>query len=170
MADLRWVLYDTATFVATMTSVPTVHVLFQVAEGLDAAHTGAVTNMRGNGALPPAEKFVLERIHVFPSGEVPEADIAKLFQDNRLRIFLGDTELLQVPLIFCASYTSYGGHFTQATAASRALIGLQNWGYDVKPEIEIPGGVRFRIVVEQYTALSANRAMKVALEGILSVA
>lgn len=168
MADRKWVLYDTATFKATLPSTPTAHVLFQVAEALDAAHGGDVTNARGSGSLPPDERFIIQAIHVYPDGEVPEADIAQIWNRSRLRIFVGDTELLQVPLRFCASLTGYAGHFTQATAASRALIGPENWGYPVDPPIELPGGVRFRVVVEQYTALSGDRTVKVALEGILS--
>jgi len=169
MPDLRWVLYDTATFVSTLTSTPTVHVLFQTAEGVDpATKHGGVTNMRGNGALPPDEKFTVLYVHVYPDAEIPEADIAQIWNQSRLRIYLGDTELLQVPLRFCASLTGYSGHFTQATAANRALIGLENWGYHVDPPVELPGGARFRVVVEQYTALSGNRPIKVALEGILT--
>jgi hypothetical protein len=65
-------------------------------------------------------------------------------------------------------YADYGGHFTQATASSRALIGPVGNGYVLDIPIIIPGGTKFVVRILQKTALSAPVKMKVVLNGILS--
>jgi hypothetical protein len=124
--------------------------------------------MRGGGALPTEESFKLEEVAVFPDQEVAEGDIAKLTQGSLLEIKVSDRSLLKIPLRLAIKYADYGGHFTQATAASRALIGPVGAGYYLDIPIVIPGGTKFVVRILQKTALSASTKVKVVLNGILS--
>jgi hypothetical protein len=166
MADYRYVLYDTATF---NTSGSTNHILFQVGEGADSSHPEYITNMRGNGALPTEEAFTVQRIHVWNEQEVAEADIFDLTDQSLLELRVSDKTLLKIPLRLALSHVEAGGHFTQATAAARAIIGHTGYGFELPEAITIPGGTRFSVRVYQSNAFNASTRVKVALEGILSM-
>lgn len=165
MADLRYFLYDTAVF---GTTAGTEHVLFQVAQGGDATHTEDFTNSRGAGSLPSEERFVCDRIGVFVDAAIADAEVEKVFTGSFLEIRVADKSVFKAPLKVCAGYGGWSGHFTQATAANRALIGPAQGYCHLDIPIEIPGGTAFRVRVYQKTALAAAANVKVVLGGVLS--
>lgn len=165
MADLHYVLYDTATF---GTTAGTNHLLFQVGEGVDASHPESITNMRGNGSLPTEESFTLMAIHVWPEQEIGEADLYDLFDRCLLELRVSDKTLLKAPLRLFASHNAWGGQFTQATAANRAVIGVEGNGFTLQNPITIPGGTRFSVRLYQNNAFTSAVYVKVALEGVLT--
>lgn len=166
MADLHYVLYDTATF---GTTAGTNHLLFQVGEGVDASHPESITNMRGNASLPTEEKFTLYRIHVWPEQEIAEADLYKLTDQALLELRVSDKTLIKIPLRLALSHNAWGGHFTQGTAANRVAIGPEGNGFELQNPIDLPGGTRFAVRIYQDKAFTATCRVKVALEGVLSM-
>jgi len=166
MADLTYVLYDTAIF---GTTAPAEHTLFQVAQGGDSTHTESFTNMRGAGALPSEEHLVVNHIEVFPDGDVAEADVSKIWTGNFLEVRVADKTLLKAPLALFAGHSYWSGQYTQATPTTRAFIGRVGWGFDLPNPVDIPGGTSFKVRVYQLNPTSGSINMKVCLCGVLSV-
>ena len=166
MAKYAYSLYDTAVF---GTSLGGEQALFQVAQGADATHTKAFTNMRGAGSLPPNESFEIRNIMCFLDEPITvAADAQNVWQDSYIEVRVNDESLLFLPLRVTAGFNGFGGHFTQASAANAAPIGLIGNGYDIDPTILIPGGTAFRVNVNQGTVLSAaSQNLRVLLNGIL---
>lgn len=165
MADYPFWLYDT---VVLDTNGATEWTLFQVAQGADSTHTKNFTNMRASGALPQNEEMLINSIHVVAWGEVPEADLALLFQGNFLEVVYSDENLFRVPLPMCASHNAFGGVLELASAAAVVHAGLQGMGLSLTKPVKIMGGDSFKVNVYQESALSANAKMWVILEGILT--
>lgn len=165
MTDYRYTLYDTADFGNT---AGVNHLLFQIAEGADANHAEYRCNMRGNGVLPSEESFLVQKIHVWNNSEIPEADIQKLIDGTLLEIRVSDKTVLKIPLRLAISHTAYGGHYTQATASARTVIGLESNGFEIPEGIQINGGVRFSVRLYQRLSMTATEEIVVALEGVLS--
>ena len=166
MPDLDYVLYDTAVFGATANNES---VLFQVAQGGDATHTESFTNMRGAGQLPQAEAFSVEWIGVNPDHALVEADIEAIWRGSFLEIRVADLTVLKAPLRLFADQADYQGHFAQAAAANRVIIGLRGEGYALTKPISIPGGTYFRVRVVQGPAVTAGSNMKVNMRGTLTI-
>lgn len=166
MVDLSWMLYDTALF-GTVDNTP--HTLFQVAEGGDATHVADFTNMRGFGVLPSTEKFVARKIGVALETNATESDAEDWFLDGYLRLYLANNVVFQAPTLALISNTGFNGHFAQAAAANRALIGRNGNGYELDPQLVIGGGVLFKVELYQGTVVAANNTrVKVMLDGILT--
>lgn len=166
MADLTYVLYDTAAFGAT---AGTEHVLFQVTQGADSTHVEAFTNMRGNGSLPQEEAFEISLIGVMADFDMTEAEVAEVFRASFLEIRVSDETVLKAPLSCFAYRNSYGGAYSQGTAADNAIIGLAGDGFVLTIPVQIRGGTSFRIRVYQGTAMSgASKNVKVMLFGRLT--
>lgn len=165
--DLQYVLYDTAIFgtVANFESV-----LFQVAQGADAAHTENFTNMRGAGALPQEEAMKVNWLGVAVdfTSTLPQ-DYKAMWLSSFLEFRLSDKTVLKLPLSLLASNSNFTGHYSQAAAADNAAVGLLGDGYHLDIPIEISGGTAFRVRVVQGTVLSAaSKNVKVLLGGILT--
>lgn len=166
MPDYSFHIYDTALFGVT---AGTTHTLFQVPQGGDATHVMDFTNMRGAGQFPVNEKFTIRKIMVASESELAEADVTAWYRLSYLKLLRSNHEDLISPLLPLIAYAGFGGHFTQAAAANRALIGRMGEGYVLTPNISIDGGDAFKIEVFQGVALSAaNQRIKVILEGILN--
>lgn len=165
--DLHYILYDTAAF---STVANTEFQLFKTAQGADATHSEAFTNMRASGILPNEEKMIIQKIHLIPDFNTVTADMHKLFLSTFIEIKVSDKTMLKAPAALFVSQAAYGGFYTQAAAANEYLVGLLGDGFDLKKEIPLPGGVSFYVRVVQGTALSTTCNLKVALEGIYTLA
>ncbi|RLI86448.1 MAG: hypothetical protein DRP01_04240, partial [Archaeoglobales archaeon] len=165
--DYTYTLYDTAEF---GTTAGVTHTLFQVREGADSTHVAHFTNMRGPGALSSEERFVIEKIEVFPDPDFSVDDLQAMWKDSYLEVKGADKSVLKVPLALCAAAVGFMGHYTQASAADECLASLKGEGYKLPIPIEIPGATSFAVEVYQGTALSAaNKSVKVCLTGTLTM-
>ena len=164
--DISYHLYDTALFGVT---AGVTHPLFQIIEGGDATHVSDFTNMRGAGQLPGNEKFSIRWIGVcFESNQVL-ADVDDWYLNGFVRLTYNNLVMLQSPIIPLIAYSDFGGHFTQAVAADRTVIGRSGSGYYVDPMIVVKGNTGFKVEVFQGVAIAtASQRVKVILEGILS--
>lgn len=166
MMDISYHLYDTAVFSNT---VVTTHRLFQVVEGGDTIHTSDFTNMRGAGQLPGSETFKIRKVSVAFESNIVEADVEDWFVNGFLKLTYNNLVMLQSPLLPLIDYSAYSGQYTQAAAATRALIGRWGSGYMLDPMITIKGNTGFDIQLFQGTVLAtASMKVKCILEGILS--
>lgn len=166
MADLSFILYDTALF-STTDEVD--HVLFQVSEGADSTHVKAFTNARGAGVLPSSEKFTIKRLEVAPNENLSEADAAVWWVDGYVSVEVQNQEVFRAPLTAVVGGGKYSGHFTQATAANRNLTSFSDEGFTFEIPVEIPGGVPFKVILHQGTALAGtNQAIVCMLHGTLT--
>ena len=166
MPDYSYPIYDTALFGTTDN---TTHVLFQIGEGGDATHVSDFTNMRGNGTFPQLEKFLIRKIGIMLETNATESDAEDWTLDGFLRMYLSNQIIFQAPLQMLVMNTSYSGHFTQAAAATRALIGRDGMGYMVDPMVLVRGGEAFKVEVYQGTVVAAaNTRVKVILDGVLT--
>lgn len=166
MADLSYVLFDTAPF---GNAAGVEMLLFQVQQGGDSTHTEQFTNMRGPGFLPQKEIFVVDKISSVVDVVLAEADVQSWFRATFLEIRLNNQTYLKIPIVLTVDGSLYGGHFTQAAAANRALIGVQGDGYELKMPIKIEGQQPFVVRILQGTALAAaNQFIKVCLHGVYS--
>lgn len=164
--DVSYHLYDTAVF---SNAAATVHSLFQVIEGGDATHTSDFTNMRGSGQLPGNETFKIRKISVAFESNVVEADAEDWYVNSFLKLTYNNLVMLQSPLLPLIDHTAFSGQYTQAAAATRALIGRWGSGYMLDPMITIKGNTGFLVQISQGVALAtANMRIKCILEGILS--
>ena len=166
MPDLSYVVYDTA----VLTNAVSDQVLFQVPQGGDATHTESFTNARGAGQFPTGESFSIKKISIFPDVKLVVADEANFILNSFIEIRVSDLTVFKCPLQLCIDRAAFGGAYTQAAAATEAAIGLIGDGYRLENEIDINGGVSFRVRVYGGTALSATgRNVKVALHGVLTL-
>lgn len=143
--------------------------LFQVAQGGDSAHNERFTNMRGAGQLPAGEKFEVRKIALMLDENLTEADLAEDLFGALIEIKIKDKLVFSCPARRLFAYSDYAGHFTQATAASRTLIGPSGQPFTLDIPLTIPGGTRFVVRAVQGTALAETRDIKVILEGVLSL-
>lgn len=165
--DLSYVMYDTAIFGVTALNE---NILFGVTQQTDTVHQEYFTNSRGASTFPNGEKFVIEEIAVWADYNLPIADVQNMWVRSFLEIRVQDLIRFKAPLVMCAAYNSYGGHFTQAVAADEAIVGVQGKGLKLDIPIEVEGGVSWRVRVVQGTALAgAGREIKCALKGILTL-
>lgn len=165
MADYRYDLYDTYVFGAAASQGR----LFQVAEGGDATHTTAFTNMRGAGVLPQNEKLVVDWIGAIEVYVPLIANRVNIFNASWLEFIVSNNSVLKIPLIRAWALNLYGGHFTQAAAADLAVIGRAGNGYDLKDHpITLDGGTQFTLVVNQGTAVAAASNVLFVLSGVLT--
>lgn len=158
-------LYDT---IPCGTTANTVHTLYQVSEGADATHTKDYTNMRAGGTIHTNERFRIERVSLIVDDNSPVADLNNWFVEGILSIFINDKEVFVSPAQLLVSNSSYGGHYSQGTAADEALIGLVGDGLELRIPLEIVGGNRFRVEYLQGTALSEVVNVKCVLIGTLT--
>lgn len=165
MADYRYDLYDTYVFGAVASQGR----LFQVAEGGDATHTTAFTNMRGAGVLPQNEKMVVDWIGAIEVYVPLIANRVNIFNGSWLEVIISNNSVLKIPLIRAWALNAYGGHFTQAVAADLSIIGRVGSGYSLadKP-LAIDGGTQFTVVVNQGTAVAAGSNVLFVLSGVLT--
>lgn len=164
MADYDFVLWDTAIF----SNAPTDTLLFQVAQGADAAHTEQFCNTFFAGSLPSGVSFDIERICVFPDYAIPDADVSKVWQASFMEIKVGDQTVFKSPLALCAGNAAYSGTDTTTAAANAQHAGLLGNGYVFTHPITLPAGTPFRLRMVQTVALAAaNSYIKVALDGLL---
>lgn len=166
MPDYTYVLYDTVPMGATAN---TETVLFQTAQGADSTHTELYTNSRGAGALPSNEEFSIEKISCVVDVNGVVADQQNAFLNSYLDIVVNNKSVFKAPCALLADRSSFGGAYTQATAAAESLMGLQGNGYELKIPIKIPKGSPFKVRHFQGTALSTTgQNLKVCLHGTLS--
>lgn len=166
--EIDYVYYDTAPFGSTAN---TIHTLFQTANGADSTHTDSFTNMSGSGAFPQSEDFSVMWLGAAIDYNGIAADIQNTFIANVVTVEIANKQLLKIPLFMLATRSSFGGHFTQATAADEATIGLTGDGYTLRKALAIPKGTGFRILVSQVTALSTTgRNIKILMGGIRTIA
>lgn len=164
MADLDYVLYDTAVFTNAANDL----LLFQVAQGADATHTEQFTNAFFAGSLPSNVSFDIERIVVFPDYAVPDADVSKIWTASFMELKINDMTWLKLPLALCAGSAAYGGSDTTTAAANAQHVGLLGNGYVLTNKIVIPDGTPFKVRVVQTVALAAASSnIKVCLDGML---
>lgn len=167
MPSYDWVLYDHLDW---STSANQVFTYFQTKEGKDSSHTKAITNMRGDGALPSGESYVINNISVFPDDALTIADVLALVEESYVEVVLADQIVFQAPLRFCINKSAYSGEFHEITNTALQKIGLLGGGYDLKMPIKIPGGTNFRVTLGQTAVFSAGTlAVAVALPGILTI-
>lgn len=162
----RYTLYDSMVFGV---AVQQEQALFQVPQGGDTTHTKSFTNMRGAGALPNQEKFVIDRIGVYMDflNLVP-ADLENVWLSNYLELRVADNSVLLIPLRAAAQYNEFNGFYSQGAAANGTLGGLQGDGYVLDIPVEVPGGTALRVNLPQVTALTvAAVPVRVLLHGIL---
>jgi len=160
-------LYDTQDF---GTSAKAIHTYFQSREGSSSTLTKFLTNMRGDGNLPQQESFVIHMIKVFLDDALVQGDTELWLRDSYIEITVSDKLVFQAPLRLCAAHNAYNGQYSQATAADGAEIGIVGEGYKLTNPIKIEGGVNFRVVIGQGTALAtASTGVKVVLQGLLTL-
>lgn len=164
MAQQHYPFYDTA-ILGTSAQVVT---MFTSPEGYDSTHQAEDTNMRLGGQFAGKQKFTLERIIGFPDIELAEADVQAIWKENYIKVIVENKNVLQVPLRLTAAHSSFGGHFTQGTAANRVDIGLNGVGFELRIPIVIMGGQQFKVELHQITVLSqATQLFKLVLDGLL---
>ena len=160
-----YMLYDTAIL---DDSAPTNHVLYQVPKNGDSTHILAFTNMRGAGALPQRESFIITRMYAWVDGITEQADFQNLWLDATLTLNINNEDVIIAPLVAFAWRNGYMGHFTQASAANITPIGRVGDGWTLDPQVVIPGGIPFFVEIDQQTSLgAATDQMKIGLYGIL---
>lgn len=165
--DYNFAIYDTAVL---GTTAKTVHTMFQVAVSQSATADRFYTNMRGNGIFPNQENFLIKKLFVFPDANFNEDDRENYFLNSYLSIIYKDQLVLSVPSRLAVGRASYGGHFTQGTAADEALIGLEGDGYMLELPLLIEGGNSFKVEYGQGVAMSAgSQNIKVVLDGRLTL-
>lgn len=162
-----YTLFDTAIFTTALAGE---QALFQVAQGGDAVHTKAFTNMRGAGSLPNNESFNVKKIGVYQDFlNLVFADLLNIWLLSYLELRVNDESVLQIPLRAAAQYNGFGGHYSQAAAANGALGGLSNDGYALEFPVMIKGGVSWRVNVNQGVVTTvANIPVRVLLHGDLN--
>jgi hypothetical protein len=143
--------------------------LFQVPRGGDSTHNERFTNARGAGQLPAGEKFTINNIGLMADQNFTDADWTTGLYGALLEVRVMDKIVFSAPARRCFTNSSYGGHFTQATAADAEVIGPNGDGFILSVPIVIPGGVRFDVRLVQGSALAATRSVKCILEGILDL-
>lgn len=153
MATMKYSFYDTATFT---NSAKVEHQLFQNRQGIDSTNDKYKTNSRGNGEFPSNESFKAERLLFFPDSDVPLADLEDSLLNSYVQIEYQDRTVFQATLRECVALSSWGGHYSQASAADDALIGIQNDGYELSIPLMFEGGNGFRVIIGQGTALSGT--------------
>jgi len=165
MPDYNHYLYDTALLQNAVDEI----VLFQNPQGSSSSFPASITNMKGAGQLPSSESMEVHHIHGFVDENVVAADADNIWLLSTITMYINEIQQFRVPLKTIASMNAFGGHYTQATAANEALIGLVGYGWKLRIPIRIPGGTQFSVVLSQGTALSTtNINFKVALDGILT--
>jgi hypothetical protein len=164
--DIHTTLYDTWQPGATANAES---MLFQTPQGGDSTHTEAFTNMRGGGQLPSGEKFVLKKIKLIIDEQIAEADFDTRLFNAFVEFRLKDKTVFKSPASMLFAHSSYGGHFTQATAALTQAIGPMGTGFELEIPIVIEGGERFQVRCVQGAAFASAIDHKVVLEGILSL-
>lgn len=166
MPDYTYTLYDTA----VLSNAVTDQVLFQVSQGADATHTESFTNSRGAGQLPTGESFEVKKISATVDGNWVVADQINWILNSFCEIRVSDLTVFKCPLAYLVDGASFGGLYTQASAAEESAIGYQGDGYELEIPIEIQGGVQFRVRIYGGTALSTTgRNVKITLHGTLSL-
>ena len=165
MPTLHYPLYDT---VPLGTVADKTHTLFQVGRGQDATHTKQYTNMRGSGALPQNEGFVLRSIYATVWDIALLADLEELWDGNYVEVYVSDELMLQVPLVMCAWRNGYQGVVELAAVADHTFVGRNGDGFKLDPNIEIDGGDQFRVEVFQDNAVSVALNMWIILDGLLT--
>ncbi|RLE76536.1 MAG: hypothetical protein DRJ44_03875 [Thermoprotei archaeon] len=105
------------------------------------------TNMKMAGQLPAAEKFTIHRIDILIDEAASAADIAALEQDTVVELIIGETTIITAPLyLFKSNYNNYTWEF--------------------KNPISLPGGVGFKVLLHVGTAPSAATSVTVSLVGV----
>lgn len=166
MPDYSYALYDTVPMGATAN---TETVLFQTAQGADSTHTELFTNSRGAGALPANEEFSIEKVSCVLDFNGTIADIQNALINSYLDIVVNNKSVFKAPCALLVDASGFSGHYTQATAADEAVMGLQGGGYALKIPIKIPKGSPFKVRHFQGTSLSTTgRNLKVVLHGTLT--
>lgn len=165
MAARDYVLYDTANL-ADAANVD--HVLFQTVEGATPTAGTPFTNMRGNGQLPPAERFEFSKIQAIIDYPILLADVQAILYQSYISVEKQQKRLLIAPLAMFIASSAYGGTLEPASPADETVIGLIGDGFMLKENIVLSDGVPFRVVLHQGLALTAAASyVKVALIGML---
>lgn len=164
--NLHFQLYDTW---LPGTTASAESILFQVIQGGDATHDEKYTNMRGAGALPQTEKFVVNRIKIQQDKILPIADVLLAYYDALIEFKLSDFSYFKIPVMQCIDHTGWGGFLAQASAANSSTIGPLGQGFELVNPINIPGAQPFKVRLVQGVALSAASRLKVILEGIYTL-
>jgi len=157
----RYPFYDTARL---QTSVGVI-TMFNTAEGNDATHQGQDTNMRVGGNWVESEDVVIDCIKVFRDGAWILNDIPLVYQENYLKVYVAQENVLQLPLSLFIANDSFSGIGLEATQTDAFMIGKQGYGYKLDIPIEVAGGTAFKVEFHQVTAIAtANSLVKVVLE------
>lgn len=165
--DLRFMIYDTW---QPSTVANAQQVLFQSPSGADATHTPIFTNMRGAGSFPQTEKMVVDKISIFLDKTIAVADIAKWLFGGNFEFVLANISVLQLPLQALVAHDAWSGALVEGTPADAPTIGLLGMGWTLDKVLEIEGATPFKAILTQGLALSAQTNVKVALEGIYTIA
>lgn len=144
-------------------------ILFQTPRGGDAAHNDRFTNARGAGQLPADESFECRRVGVMYDEELLQVDADTNVFGALLELRLKDKVVLSAPVRRCVTHSAWGGHFTQAAAATINEAGQIGEGFALDIPVVIPGGARFDVRLVQGAAFAAAQDFKLILEGYLTV-
>lgn len=166
MADYRYWLYDTAVFGATANAESN---LFQLVTGADSTHNEQFTNMRANGALPPNEKFVIDKVSVVVDFQPAKADLDTLFNSSFIEMKIADFTVFKCITALFVDASAYGGALVQTAASDTLAVGLLGDGMEFDKPIVLPGGTPFKVRIVQGPALTANSFIKVVLSGIYTI-
>lgn len=163
-------LYDSA---ALGTTANTEFTLFKVARGADSTHVEAFTNMRGAGALPAKETFVVWGYGITLDSVILEADINGWFAGGFVDVRINDQTRFYSPIQPLVDHIGFGGSDNQTAGATTNHVGLLGFGFmypDPSLRLTIPPAENFYVRLFQKTAISSSTlTVKVILYGVLTI-
>ena len=129
----------------------------------------AKCNMKMAGQLPAAEKFTVHSIQVSFEPQADPDDVEKILSESVLEFVIGETTVLQAPLIHFVPnghLTGYAALYGQASATEVSAATPAGTVWEFKNPIELKGGVGFKVVITTTNAPSNAVATTVSLVGV----